>query len=241
MLIIFLISFDSGQNKIGGHLKKVDRINIWLFHSGFQEGYQTLKMLTIIQSWLFALDVCRNVMTLYWYHSLSRWGRVIARCLLYHSGWLRFVHFDNTTMIMQRGDVSSAVHWCAITLQSCFITVGICAFIISILLSLSMLLGWRLLRIFFFTLGLRGVLVRVSIIPGRTDYCCLVCVRRSRYEWWVEGLLQRVDPFVSPMYRLCSIRMQGFLHGPQYLVFLGNEMKPRFPHKIRHNSESNVT
>lgn len=71
MLIIFLISFDSGQNKIGGHLKKVDRINIWLFHSGFQEGYQTLKMLTIIQSWLFALDVCRNVMTLYWYHSFK--------------------------------------------------------------------------------------------------------------------------------------------------------------------------
>ena len=72
--------------------------------------------------------------------------------LLYHSGWLRLVHFDHTTIIMQGGDVPSAVRWCTITLQSCFITVGIYAFMISILLSLSMLLGWRLMCISFFTL-----------------------------------------------------------------------------------------
>ena len=71
--------------------------------------------------------------------------------LLYHSGWLRLVHFHHTTIIMQ-GDVPSAVRWCTITLQSCFITVGIYAFMISILLSLSMLLGWRLMCISFFTL-----------------------------------------------------------------------------------------
>ena len=65
MLIIFLISFDSGQNKIGGYRKKVDRINIWRFHGDFQEGYQALKVLTIIQQYWFALDVCRNVMTVF--------------------------------------------------------------------------------------------------------------------------------------------------------------------------------
>jgi len=31
---------------------------------------------------------------------LGREGRVITRCLLYHGGWLRLVHFDHTTMIM---------------------------------------------------------------------------------------------------------------------------------------------
>ena len=46
------------------------------------------------------------------------------------------------------------------------------------------------------------------------------------------GLLQRVDPFISPMYRLCSIRMQGILYRPQYHVFLGKEIKPRFLHLI---------
>ena len=69
----------------------------------------------------------------------------------------------------------------------------------------------------------------------RTDYGCLECVQRSRCEW-VVGLLQRVDPFspfVCPIYRLCSIR-KGILYRPQYLVFLGNEIKSRFPHEIRH-------
>ena len=164
---------------------------------------------------------------------------MITGCLLYHRGWLRLVHFDHTTMILQGGDGPSAVRWCTITLQSCFITVAIYVFIISILLSLSMLLGWRLLCIFFSPFGLEGVLVRVSIINLTSFQCaringCLVCLRKSQYEWWVVGLLQRVDPLFPPMYWLCSIRMHWIPYRPQYLVFRGNEIKPRFRHQIRH-------
>ena len=147
MLIRFLISFDSGQNKIGGQYLAVPQ---WF--SGRLSNPQDAddNPIMIVQ----ALDVCRNVMTVYWYHSFKAMRSSDYRMPL---GWLRLVHFDRTTMILQGGDGPLAVRWCTITLQH--------------------LQHW---------------------IPYRPQY-------------------------------------------PQYLVFLGNEIKPRFPHQIRHNSESNVT
>ena len=101
MLIIFLISCDSGQNKIGGYRKKVDRINIWRFHGDFQEGYQALKPEGVDDN--PTILVCSRCMS-------QRYDCFYTdSALLYHSGWLRLVHFDHTTIVMQGGDVPSAV------------------------------------------------------------------------------------------------------------------------------------
>ena len=64
MLIRFLISFDSGQNKIGGQYLAVPQ---WFSGRLSNPLDADDNPIMIVQ----ALDVCRNVMTVYWYHSFK--------------------------------------------------------------------------------------------------------------------------------------------------------------------------